>query len=142
VIAFDPVFYKAWTGLGRSLYFQGRYDEAIDAVLKGKSLSGGLPNQLGALGQIYACAGQAEKAREMLQELTNMAEYHFVPQTSLAVVHLGLGDYDAALAHLEKAYGQRELPLTTIGVHPLWDPLRKRPEFKALLGKIGLQALA
>ena len=142
VIAFDPVFYKAWTGLGRSLYFQGCYEEAIDAVLKGKSLSGGLPNQLGALGQIYACAGQPEKAYEMLSELTRMAEYHFVPQTSMAVVHLGLGDHDSALQHLKKAYGQRELPLTTIGVHPLWDPIRKRPEFKELLGNLGLQALA
>jgi TolB-like protein/Tfp pilus assembly protein PilF len=142
LIAFDPVFYKAWTGLARSLYFQGRYDEAIEALLKGKALSGGLPNQLGALGQIYARAGYQDKAREMLTELQRMAEHHYVPNTCISVVHLGLDEEDAALHYLQKAASQHELPLSTIGVHPLWDPLRKHAAFKELLGNLGLQALA
>jgi TolB-like protein/Flp pilus assembly protein TadD len=142
LIAFDPVFYKAWTGLSRALFFQGRYDEAIEALLKGRALSGGLPNQLAALGQTYACAGDLEKAREMLLELNEMTEHHFVPQTCFAVIHVGLGEKDLALEHLKGAYGQRELPLATIGVHPLWDSLRTHRDFKELLGKIGLHALA
>jgi TolB-like protein/Flp pilus assembly protein TadD len=142
LIAFDPVFYKAWTGLGRSLFFQGRYDEAIEALLKGRALSGGQPNQLGALGQTYALAGRTDKAREILAELHKAAEQRFIPLTCFAVIHLGLDEHDIAMEYLKKAYGQRELPLATVGVHALWDPLRGRSDFKELVGRLGLQAVA
>ncbi|HYI95659.1 MAG TPA: hypothetical protein VEX68_19110 [Bryobacteraceae bacterium] len=71
-----------------------------------------------------------------------MAQWRFVPMLARAVIYLGLGDEEAALDHLKIAYGQRELPLANLGIHPLWDPLRKHAAFKELLGKIGLQALA
>ncbi len=142
LIAFDPLFYKAWSSLGRVMFFQGRYDEALEMLLKARSLAGNVPSLLGALGQTYAQCGQPEKARAILAEMDEMAQWRFVPMLARAVIHLGLGDEEAALDHLNIAYGQRELPLANLGIHPLWDPLRKHAAFKELLGKIGLQALA
>ena len=142
LIDFDPLFYKGWSALGRSLFFQERYDEALDCLLKARVLCGDLPNLLGALGQTYARAGYPDKAREVLAEIQTLPRQRYIPYTCRAVVHLGLGEDDLALQLVEKAYGQRELSLAAMGVHPLWDPLRKYPYFKELLGKLGLQALA
>ena len=105
-------------------------------------MSGGQPNQLGALGQTYARAGRTDKAREILAELLKAAEERFVPLTCFAVIHLGLDEHDTAMQYLKRAHGQRELPLATIGVHALWDPLRARSDFKELVGNLGLQALS
>ena len=55
-----------------------------------------------------------------------------------AIVHLGLGEHSLALTFLEKATDERELPVTALKVHPLYDPLRSEPRFERLLRRIGL----
>ena len=69
----EPLFYKGWTSLGRALFFQNRYDEAIEAFLKGRSLAGDQPTLVAALAQTYAIAGYSGKATAMLSELEAMA---------------------------------------------------------------------
>lgn len=140
LIDFDPHFYKGWSALGRSLFFQERYSEALECLLKARELCGDSPSLLGALGQTYACSGQRQQARDLLAALHAQREHRFVSSASIAVIHVGLGEDDAALELLEQAYGQREFPLASIGVHPLWDPLRKYPYFNELVEKIGLRA--
>ena len=61
-----------------------------------------------------------------------------MPSTCYAVVYVGLGDHEQALRALETSAERRELPLSGLGVHPLWDPLRGEARFKALLDRIGL----
>jgi TolB-like protein/Flp pilus assembly protein TadD len=141
LIDFDPHFYKGWSALGRSLFFQERYEEALECLLKARSLCGDQPNVLGALGQTYAMAGRPDQARKILTEMEALSEHRFIPNCSMAVIHVGLGEDEAALELLEKACGQREPPLASIGVHALWDPLRKYPSFTALVEKLGLGGL-
>jgi hypothetical protein len=104
-------------------------------------LCGDQPNVLGALGQTYAMAGRPDQARKILTEMQALSEHRFIPNCSMAVIHVGLGEDEAALELLEKACGQREPPLASIGVHALWDPLRKYPSFTALVEKLGLGGL-
>jgi tetratricopeptide (TPR) repeat protein len=138
LIDFEPLFYKGWTSLGRSLFFQGRYDEAIDAFLRGRALSGDLPTLLAALAQTYALAGRIDNAQTVFSELERMAEERYVPKACYAVVHLGFGDIDKAIDLLKEAYARHELQLAAIGVHPLWDPLRTNAEFQDIVRKIGV----
>ena len=42
-------------------------------------------------GYIYAVAGDAGRARQILAEWTARSETDWVPKTSLALLHLGLG---------------------------------------------------
>jgi len=51
---------------------------------------------------------------------------------------LGLGDHPTALTYLEAATDAREMPVTALKVHPLYDPLRSEPRFERLLERIGL----
>jgi serine/threonine-protein kinase len=141
LIDFDPHFYKGWSALGRSLFFQERYEEALECLLKARSLCGDQPNVLGALGQTYAMAGRADQAQKLLAEMQVLSDQRFIPYCSMAVIHVGLGENEAALELLEEACGQRELPLASVGVHPLWDPLRGYPRFTALVEKLGLGGL-
>jgi len=141
-LAVDPKFYKSWTSIGRALIQKGEYKEAIVMLQKGRALGGDVPNILGALGQAYALTGHTEEARQILRELSAAAagtENRCAPSTPMAIVHLGLGETDLALAALEKACDHRETPLNGLKVHPVFDPLRNHPRFQALLRRVRLE---
>jgi serine/threonine-protein kinase len=138
LIDYDPLFYKGWTSLGRALFFQRRYEEAIEAFLKGRALVGDQPSVVTAIAQTYAVAGNIVKARATLAELEAMAAEKYVPKACYAIVHMGFGDTDKALEFLSEAVSSRELQLAAIGVHPLWDPLRGHQAFQAIVKKVGV----
>jgi serine/threonine-protein kinase len=137
LIADDPTFYKGYTSLGRAYAQQGRYLDAIRMLEKGRALAGDLPSILAAMAQVYACGGETERAREILGQLEQMRTHSHVNCTSFAVVHLGLGEPDRALDWLENSCRQREPALTSINVHPIYDPLRSEPRFQQLLRTMG-----
>ncbi len=53
-------------------------------------------------------------------------------------VYVRLGETELTLDWLEEAYGQRRPHLTSLGVDPLWDPLRSHPRFIDLLVRLEL----
>ena len=55
------------------------------------------------------------------------------------MVHLGLKEFDTALTYLEAAAERRELTVSAVKVHPLWDPLRGEPRFQKLLDRMSLR---
>lgn len=55
----------------------------------------------------------------------------------IAIVSTWLGDYEDALAWLERAYRDREPLLYTLRSRHLFDPLREDPRFQALVERIG-----
>ena len=138
IVALDPSFYKAYAGLGRVMSLTGRYEEGVVMFEKARRFAGNTPTLIAALGHTQALAGRTEEANRSLEQLHSLAEGRYVPSTSFAIVHLGLADHSRALDWLERACDQREVPLTLIGVHPLYDPLRTEPRFQALLKRVGL----
>jgi serine/threonine-protein kinase len=136
LVDLHPFFYKAFTAIGRTLTQLGRYTEAIDMFQKGRSLSGEVPNILAALGQTYALDGREKEARQTLSKLKALAAERYVPASSLAVVHIGLGETEAALDLLEIAAERRELTLACLNVHPLYDSLRGEERFEVLVRRI------
>jgi serine/threonine-protein kinase len=134
----DPDFYKGYSSLGRVLALMGKYDLALDSLERARKLGGDVPSILAALGEVLARTGRVEEARAYLHALTELSQQHWVPASSFAVLHLGLGDYPAALTFLETATDRREFSVTALKVHPLYDPLRSEPRFQRLLERIGL----
>ncbi len=134
----DPDFYKAYSSLGRVLSLMGKHDLAVAALARARELGGEVPSILGALGEVLARAGRVEEARAVLHELTELSETRWVPASSFAVLHLGLGDYPTTLTFLETATDRREFSVTALKTHPLYDPLRSEPRFQRLLERIGL----
>ncbi len=63
----------------------------------------------------------------------------WVSPVSLARIHVGLGERDAALTQLERAYEVRAYRILEIRVDDRWDPVRDDPRFDDLLRRVGLQ---
>jgi TolB-like protein/Tfp pilus assembly protein PilF len=135
--ALDAEFYKVYSDIGRVFSLMGRYDQAIAMLQKAHDSRAGVPSVIGALGQTLAMAGRISEARACLDQLHSLARVQYVPSTCFAVIHLGLGERERSLEWLENGCENRELPLTLIGAHPIYDPLRGEPRFQALLRRMG-----
>jgi serine/threonine-protein kinase len=138
LVTLDPLFYKAYSSMGRVLNLMGRYDDAIAALEKSRALNGDAPTILSALGQTLAQAGFVWEARALLDQLHAMAKKQYVPLACFAIVNLGLGDHEAVLGYLEAACDKREMAVTALRVHPMYDVLRSELRFRRLLERINL----
>jgi tetratricopeptide (TPR) repeat protein len=135
-----PAYYKCHTGLGRVLGAQGRYEEAVAHLERGRAIAGDLPSILGALCQIRGMKGDKAEAERLLRQLTALSQHRHVSSVVFGLANAGLGRREEALEWLERACEQRETPITHIGVHPAYDSLRGEPRFQALLDRVGLAA--
>jgi hypothetical protein len=56
----------------------------------------------------------------------------------MAYVHTGLGEHEAAIEYLERAYQERAGSVYAVKGSFLFTPLRGHPRFQALLEKLNL----
>ena len=89
------------------------------------------------LSYAYSMEGEKELAQALLSKTTKEdgIDSHYL----LALPYVGLGNFNEALAELEKAYEMKEIFISEIKVFPALDPLRSEPRFKALLKKVNLE---
>ncbi|HUA60941.1 MAG TPA: tetratricopeptide repeat protein [Verrucomicrobiae bacterium] len=116
----------------------GRLDDAVRQFERGERLSPGHPPVLSALGRAYAMRGKLAEARAYLDALRAKAAGRYVSPYLPALVHVGLGESDQAMARLEEAYEQGCPWMAFLNVEPLLDPLRSDPRFRGLLRRMGL----
>jgi hypothetical protein len=74
----------------------------------------------------------------ILRKLDERAHTEYVSPFRVALVQMGLGDRDAALCSLERAFEIRAVDLSEVKVDPRFAPLAGEPRFVALLQKMGL----
>ena len=118
--------------LGEAYLLKGMYEEAACAFSKIEAPI----IAAGFLGYCHARTGREHEAREILRKLE--ATGTPPPADQIAVLHLGLGDTDAALQWLGKAAAERSMGIHWLKVEPVWDPLRPDPRFAAVLREMRL----
>jgi tetratricopeptide (TPR) repeat protein len=138
VLAMEPKFGAAQYTLGLAYAQMGLTEDAIVELSNARTCAGEQPAVLAALAHVYACAGEAHEAAKMLGELENLSQRRYVSPYWLALVYTGLGDPVCALELLGRAYAQRDVWLTWLGVEPRFDALRTEPVFQELLRSVGL----
>jgi len=134
----DPEFPRTHFWLGRVYAQMGKYPEAIaEAERAGPSPD----SRIGVTEMAYASAkaGKSAEARAFLKKLQERSKRGYVPAYDLAVVHLALGEKEAALQWLQRAYDEHDWGLVVLAVEPRLDPLRSDPRFQGLLHKVDLQ---
>jgi len=80
--------------------------KAVEAFERATNISRDLIG-LGYLGHAYGLAGRKAEAIAVLNEILHTAATEEVPQTSLAYVDIGLGDFDRAFEALERCLKER-----------------------------------
>ena len=121
--------------LGLALEQKGDYDAAIAELEAALRASGGSTKILAAIGHAHGLAGNATQARAALARLEEIAGQRYVSSYSKALVHVGLGDHEAAFAQLDKACEERAGYLVYLNVDPAVDPVRGDGRFAELLRK-------
>jgi serine/threonine-protein kinase len=137
----DPNYPVTCWILGLLLRKTGRYELAISEGEKGTKLSGGSPMMRAALAHTLRAAGRTMEARQMLDDLIELAKRKYIAPYFFAGIYLGLGENDRAMEYLEKSYEEHSHWLIYLHMDPSLDGLRDDPRFQKLLGRIGLPAL-
>ena len=136
VIEMQPDYAFAHIGLGHTYVAKGMYAEAINEYQTAISLYGEVTNGLIDLGYAYAMSGKRDEALAILNKLKTSKEY--VSPGGLAVLYAGLGDKEAALHALERAYSAHDPQLQSLKADPRYDSLHSDPRFQDLLRRVGL----
>jgi len=134
----EPDFALVHYSLGH-IYIQKRMlDQAIAELEKATSQSTE-PEYKAVLAYAYAVEGRKERAREVYKELIEAPKGRNLSDLDLAVVHVGLGEKEEAIALLEKACEDKSDSLKHHLVSPLYDSLRSDRRFDKLLEKTGIR---
>jgi len=134
----DPSYWYAYsTCLCLTYDRMGNHGEALKACEKGVAIELA-PTSIAFLGWEYARSGDREQARKVIEQLRRLPAQTHVAPCWPAMVYAGLGENNAALDLLEKAYQERSGCVAFLKVQDFWDPLRSDPRFIALLKKVGL----
>jgi serine/threonine-protein kinase len=127
---------KGWSAhrLLAMVYAQkARYPEALVEVRAGTIVAPDKSTLVAMLGYIHGVSGNKREAQNVLDRLTELAKQKYVSPYDLAVVHMGLGQDDEAVAELRKACAERSPHLILLRVEPIFDRLRSDPRFAQVL---------
>jgi len=138
VLKLDPKFPVPYWGIGMCYEQLKKYSEALAQFQKGIELSGRDSNGIASLAHAYGIAGKRVEAEKILAELSARAKTEYVSSYQFAVIYLGLGQNERAIAALEGAYSERSTLLGYLKMDPRFDPLRSDTRFQSLLSRIHL----
>jgi len=110
----------------------GRFDQARAGYQRAIELSGGAPLYRAGLAYSLARVGQREEAARVLEDLRGDPR---AAAFDIALVQLGLGELDAAMDGLERAYELRNSQVIYLNMDPRFDPLRNDARFARLLDR-------
>ena len=134
----DANFGPAQFMLGEVLEAKGDLKGAKTAYEKAAAI-GLTPMRQAMVARMDVMTGEREKARKILDALTNSPEPGEAQPYPLALIRLAFGEKEEALRLLERAYEERNIQLAgntgSLKTDPRLDPLRGDPRFEKLVAR-------
>lgn len=93
------------------------------------------------LGMQLARLGALDEGGQIRDRLLALQTRRYVPPTSLAAVHVALGENERALDALDRAHGLRDTRLVYLKDDVRWTALRGEPRFGQLLRRLRLDGM-
>ncbi|MFN7997518.1 MAG: winged helix-turn-helix domain-containing protein [Bryobacteraceae bacterium] len=134
----EPEFPSALHVLGLSYEQLGRFEESVAAFEKAHATSRGNAATLAGMAHALGIAGRTTEAEDALLQLKEMGTRAYVPPYYRALVNVGLGKTDEALADLDDSLRERDLWLAWLKRDPRLDSLRAHARCQELLRHLGL----
>jgi serine/threonine-protein kinase len=133
-LAMDARQSTTQTYIATSLMRLARYEEALAHLDAAGSPA---PGSQGYRGQLYALAGQREKAMAEVRRLEALSRTEYVSAYDIATLHAALDNRDAALTWLERGFEERSQVIGFLPWEPAFDGLRDEPRYQAVLARLG-----
>jgi TolB-like protein/DNA-binding winged helix-turn-helix (wHTH) protein/Tfp pilus assembly protein PilF len=133
----NPDFPLTHCTLGMALVQKKLYEEALAEFNKAKALPGSHAFAMANIGGTYALSGRRADARQVLTELQQSANQHYVPAIYVAAIYAALGDRNEAIGWTQRGYDERSDYMVYLKTEPWVDSLRTDPRFQHLLQLIG-----
>ncbi len=138
LIEIDRDFYVARRYRAQAFLLGGQPEEALaDLLLLPQERSEETCFRLPLLARAYAECGEVERAGQVYANLQGMENREYVASWNLAIVATGLGLFEEALTHLERAFECREPALLFLKSLPWFVRLGDHPRFRRMLAAIG-----
>jgi DNA-binding winged helix-turn-helix (wHTH) protein/TolB-like protein len=129
----SPNQWLSHAALGRLLLAEGKQDAGFAELRRAVALGSDTVRPKAHLAVQMAVHGDPAAAKAILAEIRERATHGYVPPTSLAMIHAALGQSQAALDELDRAYELRDTRLVELKGDPCWQSIRDHPRFVALL---------
>lgn len=133
----DPKFAPARRLLEEVYAQMGKHKEAVAEREKMLSLSGG-PELAAAVEEDFARSGYRGVLQSWLDGLREISKHGYVSSFSIAEAYMRIGEKEKANDWLEKAYEEHDSGLVSLGVEPMFDPIRTDQRFQEILKKMRL----
>ncbi len=133
-----PEYGGAYYGRGLAQTATGKYTEAISDFKEMIRLNGQHAGVNCYLGYALAKAGRTGESRAILRKLEKGSEY--VSPVELAILFVGLGEKERALAALERGFADRDSQMQYLMIEPNFDSIRSESRFTELVRKVGLRS--
>jgi TolB-like protein/DNA-binding winged helix-turn-helix (wHTH) protein/Flp pilus assembly protein TadD len=135
-LALDPNFAVGHFQLAEALVQERQYEAAIAEFQRAIALSGHLAAFDANLAHAYAVSGRKTEALKIAKDMEMRSSLNPSADANIALIYVGLGDLDQAIAWLNKAYDAHFNP--SILIRPTFDRLRADARFRDLRHRIGL----
>jgi tetratricopeptide (TPR) repeat protein/DNA-binding winged helix-turn-helix (wHTH) protein len=101
----------------------------------------GAPNIVALEAHAFALAGQRGRALQIAHDLEDLTKRRYVSGVDIGIVYCGLGDSQAAMTWLERAYEYGDKGLNIIAADPVFNGCRADQRFTALLSRLHLPVI-
>jgi TolB-like protein/Tfp pilus assembly protein PilF len=136
-LALEPDSGTAHHGLGMAYVYKKLFLEGLDELQASRRIQGSDSFAAGQLGYAYAVSGNAEAARQILDQFLRQSNSVRSQALAIADIYVGLGEYDSAFQWLETAIDRRDGAILLMAT-PLYQPLRSDPRYVKLLRRMKL----
>ncbi|HEV8369081.1 MAG TPA: winged helix-turn-helix domain-containing protein [Pyrinomonadaceae bacterium] len=137
-VSLDPDLFRPHRLLGLTYLKENQADQAIAAIQRSVTLSGGSVEEKAYLCYVYGVTGHRAESLKVLREIEEQRVHKYISPYLMAVIEMGRGNKDQALNWLNQAYSARSVNLIYLMVEPIFEGLRSDARFAELVRRIGL----
>jgi len=139
-IDINPVFSFVHLSLALVLIQESEFKEALAAVKREEEAQGKRTPVIDCIfGIIHARMDEADKAREIYNDLLKRSKDLYISPYYMAALSVALGETDQGFEYLDRAYREEDFWVRELMVDPLFEDVRSDPRFDTMLKKLRLK---